>query len=72
MKEPIAAIKNWLKKKINLSDKVPGELPTPRNPGLRIEAFDWVVEQSRFSTVGRGKDVTVYWTIVYRGDFRNE
>lgn len=68
--EPIRAIRNWLKKKLN-SDKLPGDLPAPRNPGIRIEAFDWQCEQSRFSTVGQGEDVVVFWTIIYRGEYRS-
>ena len=72
MIEPIKAIRNWLKKKLNSDNKLPGELPAPRNPGLRLEAFDWCCEQSRFSTVGQGTDVIVFWTVIYRGEYRDE
>lgn len=71
LKVPFTAIRNWFRKRFNIDGMTPGELPTPRNPGLRIEAFDWCQEQSRFSTVGQGEDVVVYWTIIYRGEYRS-
>jgi hypothetical protein len=55
--------------RMNKKTEIIPSLPTPRNPGVRIDAFDWQCEQSRFSTVGSGEDVTVYWTVVYRGNY---
>ncbi len=49
----------------------PGEIPPPRNPGIHLGAFDWCCEQSRFTTVGQGENTTVYWTVVYRGEYNN-
>lgn len=65
--EPFRATKHWIHKK--WTNKMwPGEIPPPRNPGIHLGAFDWCCEQSRFTTVGKGEDVTVYWTIIYRGE----
>lgn len=68
--EPFRAVRHWLYKKL-ATRMWPGEIPPPRNPGVHLGAFDWCCEQSRFSTVGEGEDTTVYWTVIYRGEYKN-
>jgi hypothetical protein len=65
LKEPLLALQAWVRNKLK-NCRWTEELPQPLNPGIRLEAFDWCCEQSRFSTVGQGEDTVVFWTVIYR------